>query len=324
VLIENSILFGSKAFAADQNSKPVQVQNSDYSADVSSADDSSAGDSSGYHDSGGNISAAPVFVDAGSGNYREAGTSPTIDAGVSDPALSAADLDGNARMLGSAPDMGAYEFVVGGAPPSEPVPTPTTTGETPVYGTSVVLAPVSGVVTVEIPHIKGFQTLTAGKAVPVGSVIDARHGAVALTSAIDRQGTSRTGNFHGGRFVVRQSDTGTGRTELSLRGGSFAACRRLHRHRHSHRLTFGVMARAAGHPKHHHVVRQLWGSDSGGNFTTVGRNASAAVRGTVWLTQDRCDGTLIKVFKGHVVVRARHRHTITLGPGQSYLARTRP
>jgi len=303
----------TRGIDADQDSKPLQIQDSDYSPTTSS----------GYVDGGGNISAAPVFADSASGNYREDASSPTIDAGAPDPELSTTDLDGNGRALGSAPDMGAYEFVPGGAP-SQPGP-PTTSppappAVVPVYGVSVTLAPISGVVTVEVPHAKTFQTLTAGMTVPVGSVIDARHGAVALTSAINRQGASRTGDFHGGRFFVGQSRKGSARTKLRLLGGSFAACRRSHRFRHD------VLARAAGgRPKpHHRVVRQLWGSDNGGKFTTVGRGASAAVRGTVWLTQDRCDGTLIKVLKGHVVVRDHHHHVITLGPGQSYLAHVRP
>jgi hypothetical protein len=70
-------------------------------------------------DAGGNQTAAPLFIDAANGNYHEAAGSPTIDAGVSDQ-LGALDPDGNARVLGAAPDIGAYEFV----PPSVPAPAP--------------------------------------------------------------------------------------------------------------------------------------------------------------------------------------------------------
>jgi hypothetical protein len=59
---------------------------------------------------GGNQSAPPLFVNAAAGDYREAPGSPTIDAGVVDQ-LGALDLAGNPRTLGSAPDIGAYEFV---------------------------------------------------------------------------------------------------------------------------------------------------------------------------------------------------------------------
>jgi hypothetical protein len=56
-----------------------------------------------------NQTAAPIFVNAAGGNYREAPGSPTIDAGAVDQ-LGPLDLDGNPRTLGAAPDIGAYEF----------------------------------------------------------------------------------------------------------------------------------------------------------------------------------------------------------------------
>jgi hypothetical protein len=57
----------------------------------------------------GNLRAAPLFVDAANGDYREAAGSPTIDAGVNDQ-LGPLDLAGNARVQGPAPDIGAFEF----------------------------------------------------------------------------------------------------------------------------------------------------------------------------------------------------------------------
>jgi hypothetical protein len=65
----------------------------------------------------GNQTAPPLFVDAAGGNYREAAGSPTIDAGTAE-GVSAADLDGNPRALGAAPDIGAFELV---PPPVSPV-----------------------------------------------------------------------------------------------------------------------------------------------------------------------------------------------------------
>ena len=48
------------------------------------------------------------------------------------------------------------------------------------------------------------------------------------------------------------------------------------------------------------------------------------MRGTRWLVEDRCDGTLTRVTKGSVVVRdfARDKRKI-LRAGESYLARAR-
>jgi hypothetical protein len=48
------------------------------------------------------------------------------------------------------------------------------------------------------------------------------------------------------------------------------------------------------------------------------------VRGTLWLTEDRCNGTLTRVRRGRVVVRDfRLRRNRTLRAGQSYFARAR-
>jgi hypothetical protein len=61
-------------------------------------------------DAGGNQTAAALFVNSEGSDYREAAGAPTIDAGVADQ-LGPLDLGGNPRMLGGAPDIGAFEFV---------------------------------------------------------------------------------------------------------------------------------------------------------------------------------------------------------------------
>ncbi|MBS1844716.1 MAG: hypothetical protein JST53_09895 [Actinobacteria bacterium] len=80
--------------------------------------------------------APPLFVNAAGGDYREAASSPTVDAGIDDPANGATDLAGNARALsafltcGSPPppaitDIGAYESVPAQPScPNPPQPTP--------------------------------------------------------------------------------------------------------------------------------------------------------------------------------------------------------
>ena len=49
------------------------------------------------------------------------------------------------------------------------------------------------------------------------------------------------------------------------------------------------------------MIRRLW-AKAKGHFRTRGSYASATVRGTVWLTADRCDGTLTHVNQGTVQV----------------------
>ena len=69
------------------------------------------------------------------------------------------------------------------------------------------------------------------------------------------------------------------------------------------------------------VLGQLWGSGKG-KFRTSGKYSSATVRGTIWLTQDECDGTLTRVKRGVVQVRDFKRNkTVTVKAGHSYLAR---
>lgn len=50
----------------------------------------------------------------------------------------------------------------------------------------------------------------------------------------------------------------------------------------------------------------------------------ATVRGTLWQTVERCDGTLTRVRQGVVVVRdLRLRRAVRVTAGHSYLARNR-
>jgi hypothetical protein len=52
----------------------------------------------------------PLFVDAANGDYRLSSDSPLIDQGVATTNVASTDLDGNTRTVGSAVDIGAYEY----------------------------------------------------------------------------------------------------------------------------------------------------------------------------------------------------------------------
>ena len=69
--------------------------------------------------------------------------------------------------------------------------------------------------------------------------------------------------------------------------------------------------------------RRLWGSGKG-KFRTKGKNASATVRGTIWLTQDTCTTTLVHVKRGVVDVFdfTKHKH-VFVKAGRSYVAHAR-
>jgi hypothetical protein len=69
----------------------------------------------GAYDGGGNLTGDPLFVNAAAGDYRLAAASPCINAGALDGYAQdddAVDLDARPRVLGSAPDIGAYEYGV--------------------------------------------------------------------------------------------------------------------------------------------------------------------------------------------------------------------
>jgi hypothetical protein len=293
-LVKNSILYGA---GGDVSTKP-----GTQSFSVSRSDFRPA-ESSGYADQGGNLSSPPVFVSSSGGDFHEAASSPTIDAGAPDAALTATDLDGNPRSSGAGPDMGVYEYV--GAtlpPPSAPVP-----------GASVVVRPSSGTIRVKLPHSRRYVVLARGAQIPVGTLVDASRGSLSLTSATDLLGGTKTGTFTGGGFLVTQAKAARPTTQLRLAGGSFAACRATTQRKGS---------RIAPRFFTNRVIRRLWGRDRGGRFWTIGRTASAAVRGTAWLTEDRCDGTLIRVSAGSVLVHDAVRHrNVLVAAGHSYLAR---
>jgi hypothetical protein len=68
-------------------------------------------------------------------------------------------------------------------------------------------------------------------------------------------------------------------------------------------------------------VRKLW-SNAHGSFSTKGNYAAGAVQGTEWLTEDLCEGTLIRVTRDKVRVTDLVRHrTIVVRAGHRYLAK---
>jgi hypothetical protein len=59
---------------------------------------------------GSDQTAAPAFVNTGAGDFHElASSAGTVDRGHDDGSLGSVDLDGNPRIVGPAPDIGAYE-----------------------------------------------------------------------------------------------------------------------------------------------------------------------------------------------------------------------
>jgi phosphodiesterase/alkaline phosphatase D-like protein len=189
-----------------------------------------------------------------------------------------------------------------------PAPDPT-----PPVGKSANAAPASGTVRVRVPGASEFVELTEGAGIPVGSVVDATLGEVAITSASDTRGGTQTANFTGSAFKVLQRRAARPITDIVLTGGDLSDCTpRI--------LTKVGDVMAAGRRKWSR--RRLWGNGHG-RFRTRGRHGTATVRGTWWLTEDRCDGTLVRVKRGLVEVRDLGlRKTVMVPAGESYLAKS--
>jgi hypothetical protein len=79
-------------------------------------------------DDGTSQTAAPLFAAPLMGDFHELAGSPTIDAGITDPANGLFDLDGAPRAQGGSTDIGAYEFpqpaIPVTAPPTATPPVP--------------------------------------------------------------------------------------------------------------------------------------------------------------------------------------------------------
>jgi hypothetical protein len=157
----------------------------------------------------------------------------------------------------------------------------------------------------------GFVKLTDAQTVPLGSTMDTTKGRMLLQTAVGTSpGATQVGTFSAGVFQMNQVG-GKKRptTELTMNGA--LQCR----------AGKAVVGTAAKKKK---TERHVWGSDSGGRFRTRGRNSSATVRGTYWLTKDTCTSTVTVVREGSVVVRDFGKHkNVTVKAGHRYTARAR-
>jgi hypothetical protein len=210
-----------------------------------------------------------------------------------------------------------------------PAPQPAGPPAPPVPGKSVVVRVVSGTVLIRYPAGKAppggstttFAPLTGAANIPMGSVVDTTKGRVALTSAADTGGKkTQSADFYDGIFQVKQSvpkkkpkKAKALVTDLVMKGQTpRSQCAPLKGARSA------AVDKKKG-PKS--VLGKLWGNGKG-NFRTNGTYSSATVRGTIWLVEDRCDGTYTKVRRGVVAVRDfKRKKTVSVKAGHSYLAR---
>ena len=189
----------------------------------------------------------------------------------------------------------------------------------PVLGEVVGITPAAGDVRVRKPGDDEFVPLDEVGPLPTGSRVDARGGRVELTS-VDADGAIQTGEFRGRVFDLKQRKNG--QVVLTLKNGDFKVCgsgKKLAAGKgQAVRTTQRFVKRFGGR-----VIRKLWDrTKARAKFRTRGRYSAATVRGTAWITIDRCGGTEIRVKKGKVAVRdVVRKRTRIVKAGQSYLVR---
>ena len=241
-------------------------------------------------------------------------TSPAVDFAV----CGARTLDqrGVTRPQGLRCDSGAFEYKEPDPAPTPtptptpppPVATPTATATpaptaTPVFHSSVAGTEVKGTIRVRRPGSSTFQDIDPSVPIPLNSTVDARKGTVEITSVPKKGGKPEKAQFFDGLFKITQPGS---ITQVQLTE-PLAACKK------------GKASASATKPK----KRRLWG-DGKGKFRTKGSYSAATVRGTKWLVEDSCAGTLTKVTQGSVSVRdTRLKKTVIVRAGKSYTARPR-
>jgi hypothetical protein len=208
----------------------------------------------------------------------------------------------------------------------------------PEKGKSVTIVATQGTVRVKLRGSKRYVDVRLLREIPLGSRVDARKGRVRVTAEVDhKRARTQSAVFYDGIFDVQQTKGSEPILVAKLAGGSFAGCRpKSARSSSTGAAGFAAaagLAGAAAQPfqfaakkkakRSKRKVRRLWGRGEG-DFRTAGQRSSATVRGTWWLVEDRCDGTLTKVRQGRVDVRdLRLKKTIRLRAGKrfQYLAK---
>ena len=193
-----------------------------------------------------------------------------------------------AAVLAQQPDPSPYQPPPAVAPGPQPVREPD-----PEFRRTFVARPLRGRVLAKEPGDERYAQLTEATELRLGSSIDARNGRVRIIVARNDEGNTYRSNFFSGKFNVTQDDDTPPLTTIVLAGGSYGeTCRAP---------ATAARSSAAAQRRSRRKVRRLW-ADGRGRFRTRGRYSAATVRGTRWLTEDRCDGTVTMVERGEVVV----------------------
>jgi hypothetical protein len=206
----------------------------------------------------------------------------------------------------------------------------------PVAGVRVTATVLSGEVFIQLPNsgsasrsfkqtapIAGFVPLKGQASLPVGTVVDARKGKLAVASTVDGRrigagGTTQSATVSAGIFKIRQAAAAsTSRkplsTDFALQSapGAEASC-----------ISSSTDGPIKGRSSN--TVRGLTASITKGVFRIVGAAGISTAKSATWATKDRCDGTRTDVGKGRVSVLDRETNKVrTVTAGRSYLVKAK-
>jgi hypothetical protein len=177
------------------------------------------------------------------------------------------------------------DYPVPPAPAAQPEPAPE-----PLLKRRALISRVSGRVLYRPSGTSRYRVLRNPRDLAFGAFVDARKGRVRVTVEKDRDGARSSAVFYSGKFELAEQSGTPAVTTLRLIGGDFEeTCKP------------GATAARVPARDREKRVRRLWG-DGKGRFRTRGRYSAATVRGTKWLTEDLCAGTLTRVARGEVEV----------------------
>jgi hypothetical protein len=182
----------------------------------------------------GNVTAPAQFVDAAKGDLHQLPTSPTIDAGATEAADGALDLDGNPRALAGHPicgdppagptDIGAYEYVPSGC---SPPPASNTVSPPPPPATVRPAAPGTTLKKAKIDSAKGTAAFTFSGSGAVSGFACELVRPVAKATRSGKKPKPKKPSFAGcgspkayknlkpGRYTFKVEATGPGGTDLT-------------------------------------------------------------------------------------------------------------
>ncbi len=180
-----------------------------------------------------------------------------------------------------------------------------------------------GKVKIKTPGANRFRPLRANETIPLGSIVDtsAEGAQVEVITAVNKSGTrTRSIIFSAGVFRLTQTRSGITRAALVHEEGSCETAPAV--------AGSKTQLRRPKRPKKPGQGGLF--ANGGGGHQTSGQNGSATVQGTIWRTEDLCNGaTRFKLFEGRLKIRDfDKKRTVILRPKPNgdpgvYVARVR-